>query len=202
MGAWADDDFGGMDDEFARKAVGSSRAIEPATYRASAFAYLLRVFGLLWGGIAATLVIVDGLLLFGFFLIAPLKMLAGLQDLAAANGLPGPVGVVGMIAFGLGTGTILLLASWLAIHHALTMPTRITIDETGRIAFRGWRRTAEFRPDEIHSIKRGVSFNPQYAYAVVRLSRGKIYFQPQLRTFRDFLARLKTLNPAVEIRGF
>jgi hypothetical protein len=178
--------------------------VEPAIYRASVGAHFARIVCLLWGGLVSFCLVANGVILLGFSLVAPqkVKVLSSLREMAAANGLPGPLGFACAAAIGFGSVIILGLAGCLTIRYALAMPTRITIDGDGRIAFHGWRRTVELRPEEILSVATGAWYDPNHSQVTVRHAGGKMIFFSQFPDFRGFLARLKALNPAVEIRGF
>jgi hypothetical protein len=186
-----------------RPTVAPSRiVVEPATYRAGADTYLARIICSIIGGITSYCLMANGVVFLGFFLSAPQKAIAILQEAAAAKGWAGPLGLACAMAVGSGTAIILGLAACLSIRFALVMPTKIAVASDGLISFHGWRRTLELRPEDIRSIKTGAWYDPNHSQVTVRYAGGKLIFFSQFPNFRDFLARLKALNPTVEIRGF
>jgi hypothetical protein len=78
------------------------------------------------------------------------------------------------------------------------LPTRIQLFEDGRVRFESWVRKTEVNVGDICAIKPG-SWSPGYLDVTTR--RGKIRILTQYEGFHDFIARVKQLNPTVEIRG-
>lgn len=79
----------------------------------------------------------------------------------------------------------------------------ITFDEGERnVWFLNWFRRRCVPADAFLSIRTGGWRAPNSAYVEIRHQGGKLTIFNQYRNFRDFLERLKALNPSVEIRGF
>jgi hypothetical protein len=78
------------------------------------------------------------------------------------------------------------------------MPTEITLEDDGAIAFRGRRGEMRVRAEEIRSI----AASPGRRSVRVRYAGGRLRIPNRFPGFYDFLATLKRWNPAVEIKGF
>ena len=98
---------------------------------------------------------------------------------------------------------LLLLAAmiflgWLFYVRLPKMPTEIDLTSDGWVAFRGRRGTKQVHVANIKSIGRGLGRRS----ARVRHGEGSLTVPGRIREFYDFLASVKTMNPAIEIRGF
>jgi hypothetical protein len=100
-------------------------------------------------------------------------------------------------------GVIFLAAFGFLTHRLLSIPVEITIDSGDRaVSFRGWFRTRTIPAAEILSVRTGGLEDPNGFQAVVRHKGGKLMLINRFSDFRDFLIRLRALNPSVEIGGF
>jgi hypothetical protein len=79
-----------------------------------------------------------------------------------------------------------------------SQPHKIVLDPDGTIAFISILRIRNLSARDILSIK---PEGTTYGFLVVRTERSKIRIIAQFDGFHDFLARLKAMNPAVELRG-
>jgi hypothetical protein len=194
-----------IDDDFGSAIVGCYRVrgvlAEGATYRVSAFIQLARGLALAVGGVAA-------LNTMPILAIAPLVLLAAAWTVfSLLDGHPAEGGwvaslVAGLIVIDLAIAATAGLIAWVMLRFAFRTPTKLTVADDGLIAFRSWWRTIEIRPVDVHCVESGVWIGPSRFSVVVRHKGGEIAFFNQFHDFRDFLARLKVLNPAVEIKGF
>jgi len=80
----------------------------------------------------------------------------------------------------------------------LRIPYEIQIRDDRIIEFRSVLRRTAITPEGILSIRAKRS---QMGFADVRTSAGRIRLITQMDGFHEFLSRLKSLNPAVEIKG-
>ncbi len=104
---------------------------------------------------------------------------------------------------GAGIGLMFLLPLWGTGRMVITMPIAITFDEEERnVWFLNWFRRRCVPADAFLSIRTGGWRDPNGAYVEIRHQGGKLTIFNQYRDFRDFLERLKALNPSVEINGF
>jgi hypothetical protein len=92
---------------------------------------------------------------------------------------------------------------WLGIvgwywYWILSMPHTIGVSESGNVEFIGVTRTRRTTLREIKSIK---PYTAQFGFLLVKTGSGKIRILNQFDGFHDFIIRLKTANPAVELRG-
>ncbi len=135
--------------------------------------YIQRHLKILFFGMAALLTIIGLLFVFGVF------------QSPKDDGPPRAVGI-----FWLG------IAGWY-VYWVLSTFHTIVVSESGNIEFVGVlrKRQASFR--EIQSIKT----DSQLGFLMVRTSTRKFRILNQFDEFHDFLARLKTANPNVELRG-
>ena len=84
----------------------------------------------------------------------------------------------------------------------LRMPFEIVLRKDSTVGARSWLRTIELRPQDIISIHTGGWSDPRRVQVHVRHKGGKICLFNQFCDFGDFLVRLRSLNPAVKIKGF
>ena len=84
----------------------------------------------------------------------------------------------------------------------LSAPIEASWPEDGTIDFRSRLRTVQVPAGDITSITTGTWYDPNRFQAVVRHKGGKLTLINQFADFQDFLATLRELNPAVEIKGF
>jgi len=115
---------------------------------------------------------------------------AGLYIAAVTH--PTPIGprlllLAGMIIFG-----------WLFYVRLPKMPTRIDVANDGWIEFRNHRGSQQVHVASIRSIGRGIGRRT----IRVRHGGGRVRLPGRIRDFYDFLATVKTMNPAIAIRGF
>ena len=92
---------------------------------------------------------------------------------------------------------------WLGIvgwywFWVLSMPHTITVSESGNVEFISVIRTRRTTFRDIKSIK---PYSSQFGFLIVRTGGGKIRILNQFDGFHDFILRLKTASPAVELRG-
>ena len=185
-----------IDDEF-----GPIGFVEATTYHASVLVQLVRAIALVVGGIAA-LNTARLLAIIPLVLIAAVWMVFSLLDgLPAEGGWPASMIAV-LIAIDLLISAIASLIAWVMLRFAFTAPTRITLADDGLIVFRGWWRTIELHPADIHSVATGAWYGPRRCSVAVRYQGGAIAFLNLFHDFPDFLHRLKALNPAVDVKGF
>ncbi len=123
-------------------------------------------------------------------------------SLIAQLGPPGAGGAAGTVIGGVVSVLVAVLVSWNFFHFALAIPIEVRIDEEGVVRFRSRLRTVTIPACDITSITTGAWFDPNRFQAVVRHKGGKLTLVNQFAGFRDFLAMLRELNPAVEIKGF
>ena len=91
----------------------------------------------------------------------------------------------------------LSLVGW-SWYRMLQMPYRIMTRENGQIEFVSLARRKVLWPRDILSIK---PKRFQTGFLVVRHSGGSFYLLNQFSGFHEFLADLRTANPAVELVG-
>ncbi len=114
------------------------------------------------------------------------------------------IGAFDLDAPGLAVMGLILMALFLPVSGVLIampyfrLPTKIQLFEDGRVRFEGRVRKTEVDADDIRAIKPG-SWSPGYLDVTTR--RGKIRILTCYEGFHDFIARVKQLNPAIEIRG-
>jgi len=102
---------------------------------------------------------------------------------------PGPPRIVGLFWLGI----IVWWGYWIS-----SIPHKIVVYEGGEIEFISLGRHWRMAPFQIQSIK---PYAAQPGYLVVRTSSGKIRLLNQFDGFHEFLTRLKTDNPSIELRG-
>jgi hypothetical protein len=114
-----------------------------------------------------------------------------------------PVGVVPIGMGWLYLGLLLFLAGFILMTgRLLTIPVEITIDERPIVTLRGWFRTRSVPVGEIVSISTGGWRDPNCFLAEIRHRGGKLLLVNRFPDFRDFLAKVKALNPEVDVKGF
>jgi hypothetical protein len=95
-------------------------------------------------------------------------------------------------------GVIWLAFVCFSLVWILGLPLRITLAQDGRIEFISLLSRRLVRAEEIRSIK---PHNSQIGFFLVRTDRAKIRLLAQFDGFHDFLTRLESLHPGVELRG-
>ena len=93
---------------------------------------------------------------------------------------------------------VLLIGAALFWVRQFRMPRRIILHEDGRLEFVSPVRRVVITVQDITSIKPD---GTQFGYLIVRWGAGKLRLLNQFDGFHDLLARIKLVNPAVEIRG-
>ena len=91
----------------------------------------------------------------------------------------------------------LLGVAWLWSRQ-LRMPRRIILHGDGHLEFVSPVRRVVLNAQDIISIKPDMH---QFGFLIVRWGSGKLRLLNQFDGFHDLLARIKLVNPAVEIRG-
>jgi hypothetical protein len=92
----------------------------------------------------------------------------------------------------------LALFGWFFYVRLPRMPTEINVREDGWVQFRGSRGNQQVHVASIRSIGRDLGGKT----VRVRHGDGRLRMPNGVKDFYDFLATVKRLNPAVEIRGF
>lgn len=193
-----------IDDEF-----GPIGVSEVTTYHASGVILLLRTFAMFIGGVFAlitTQFLLLGLLTLALSASLVVSTLTGASLLDADPAWRASMWLI-LIVAAAGAGSVLVavlygLIAWAMLRFTFTAPTRITLAGDGRIAFRGWWRTIELHPADVHSVATGAWYGPRRCSVAVRYQGGAIAFLNLFHDFPDFLHRLKALNPAVDLKGF
>lgn len=102
----------------------------------------------------------------------------------------------------LGTRLLLLacmiVLGWLYYVRLPKMPTQIDVSNDGWLQFQGRNGTQKLHVASIRSIGQGIG----RATLKVRHANGKIRMPNRVEGFYDFLSTVKSLNPAIVIRGF
>jgi hypothetical protein len=80
----------------------------------------------------------------------------------------------------------------------LRIPVEIRIDETSRVHFRSVIRRQTLNMVDILSIKTPM-LSP--GFVDVRYRGGTIHLMSRMDGFHDFIATLKSMNPAIEVKG-
>jgi hypothetical protein len=98
---------------------------------------------------------------------------------------------------------LLLLAGlcvfgWLFYVRYPRMPREIALSSDGWVQFRGRKDSRRVHVTSIRSIGR----SPGLRTVRLRYAGGRVRMPNRFRGFYDFLATVKGLNPAIEIRGF
>jgi hypothetical protein len=84
------------------------------------------------------------------------------------------------------------------VYLVLLLPSSISLSPDGRLEFKSTFGQKALYVDEVQSIKPDGLFPRIF---VIRASGNTIKFRSQFDGFHDFLARLKAMNPNVELRG-
>ncbi len=119
------------------------------------------------------------------FTIIGMLMVMGLLQLSKGDGPPRVFGV-----FWLG------MVSWYW-YWVLSLPHTIIVSESGQVDFIGVIRKRQISLRNIVSIKP----DSQFGFLVVKTTDGKFRILNQFDDFHDFIVKIKTANPAVELRG-
>jgi hypothetical protein len=98
---------------------------------------------------------------------------------------------------------LLLLAAmvflgWLLYVRYPKMPTEIEVDKEGWVLFRGPRGETRVRVADI----RAVGHDLGGGTVRIRHAGGRLYLFNRVPGFYDFLSTIKSLNPAIVVRGF
>jgi hypothetical protein len=120
------------------------------------------------------------------FVLVGLLLLSGVLTDRRGVGPPWFVGVFFLAVVGFN-------AYWV-----LRIPNRITVTDDGYIEFIGPLRRKRFAARDIHSIAPDAG---QVGFLVIKTDRGKVRILNQFDEFHEFIAWLKTNNPAVKLRG-
>jgi len=91
-----------------------------------------------------------------------------------------------------------VLFGWLFYVRLPKMPTEVDVADDGWINFRGRRGTEKVHVATIKSIGRGLGGKT----VRVRHGGGRLRMANGVKDFYDFLATVKGMNPAIDIRGF
>ncbi len=92
----------------------------------------------------------------------------------------------------------LALFGWLFYVRLPKMPTEVEVADDGWINFRGRRGTEKVHVATIKSIGRGLGGKT----VRVRHGGGRLRMANGVKDFYAFLATVKGMNPAIDIRGF
>jgi hypothetical protein len=92
----------------------------------------------------------------------------------------------------------LTVLGWIFYVQLPKMPTEIDVGQDGWVQFRGRRGNQEVHVASIRSIGRDLGGKT----VRVRHGGGRLRMLNGVKDFYDFLATVKRLNPAIEIRGF
>jgi hypothetical protein len=176
--------------------------VEERRYRIGGSFRLCQAIALTLGGISAFCLI--GNLLVALVAVALLreKVPAAIASLVADAGWHGPAGVGVGLAAGVGSLAALGFFAWMSFQMAFGTPTEIIVNEAGEVEFRSRLRTIVLRACDMTSVVTGVWPDMNSFQVVIRHKAGKVFLVNQFPEFRDFLASLKALNPAIEVRGF
>jgi hypothetical protein len=105
---------------------------------------------------------------------------------------PTPLGIRLLLLAGM------ILLGWLFYVRLPKMPTEIDLANDGWIEFRNRRGAQQVHVASIRSIGQGIGRRT----VRVRHGGGRLRLPNRVRDFYDFLATVKSMNPAIEIRGF
>ncbi len=94
---------------------------------------------------------------------------------------------------------LLLLLVGYYWYFTLQIPSAIIWTDDGTIVFNAVIRTITMSPNEIVSIK--PAFSTGIGFLAFRFRNRKILLLNQFDDFHEFITRLKSANPAIEIRG-
>lgn len=168
-------------------------------YRLSLSIRLFQFVFLVAGGLGAACVIADIILVSAVLVIGPDRFFGapGLR----LEPFPGE-NIVASIAVGVGSLLVAVMVLRMFFHFALRIPIEITIDENREVHFRGRMKSVTIPVADIAMIRTGQWFDPNRFQAVVHCKRGKLTLINDFSDFTDFLATVKSFNPAIEIRGF
>jgi hypothetical protein len=119
------------------------------------------------------------------FTLIALLMITGLLQSAKGDGPPRMLGLFFL-------GMVGLYSYWI-----LSLPHTIVVSESGQVGFISAIRNRQTTLCEIRSIKP----DSQFGFLIVKTSGRKIRIINQFDEFHDFILRLKTANPSVELRG-
>lgn len=122
----------------------------------------------------------------GVFTIIGLLFLSGVLQSPKGDGPPRAVGIFWFCIVGW---------YWFWV---LSMPHTIAVSESGSVEFISVIRRRRTTLREIESIK---PYSSQFGFLIVKTGSGKIRILNQFDEFHDFVLRLKTANPGVELRG-
>ncbi len=122
----------------------------------------------------------------GVFTIVGLLFITGIFQSSNGDGPPRAVGI-----FWLG------IVGWYW-YWVLSIPHTIGVSESGNVEFISVIGTRRTTLRDIKSIK---PYSSQFGFLIVKTVSGKIRLLNQFDGFHDFILRLKTANPTVELRG-
>jgi hypothetical protein len=92
----------------------------------------------------------------------------------------------------------LALFGWLMYLRVPKMPTAIDVTEDGWVNFQGRRGSIRVQAADIRSIGQGLG----RGLVRVRHAGGKVLMFNRFQDFYDFLSTVKSLNPAIQVKGF
>jgi hypothetical protein len=92
----------------------------------------------------------------------------------------------------------MIAGGWLLYVRLPKMPTEIDVADDGWVQFRGRRGTQQVHVASIRSIGQGLGGGT----VKVRHGGGNLRMPNRVKDFYDFLSTVKTMNPAIVIRGF
>ncbi|MDR3621251.1 MAG: hypothetical protein P4L85_18005 [Paludisphaera borealis] len=97
----------------------------------------------------------------------------------------------------------LAVVGLLALHkHWFVQPFEIEINDDRTVTFRNWFRTRVVPVADVLSIRSGGWMDPNSNGAVVRHKQGAVSILNDFPNFRDFVSKLKALNPSIDVRMF
>jgi hypothetical protein len=92
----------------------------------------------------------------------------------------------------------MIVFGWLFYVRLPKMPTQIDVSNDGWVQFQGRNGTQNVHVASIRSIGQGIGRGT----LKVGHEKGKIRMPNRVEGFYDFLSTVKSLNPAITIRGF
>jgi hypothetical protein len=87
---------------------------------------------------------------------------------------------------------------WLMYLRVPKMPREISVTDDGWVDFRGREGIVRVQAADIRSIGQGLG----RGLVRVRHAGGKLWMFNRFQDFYDFLSTVKTLNPAIQVKGF
>jgi hypothetical protein len=87
-------------------------------------------------------------------------------------------------------------------HHAYGLCKEIRLADDGICELTTWRRVIRLHVNQIKAVEYRRDSEDETESYVIRYSGGKLAVRDRMTNFPDFLARLKALNPAVDLASF